>query len=157
MSMENITVFKVPLWTNDYHCFCNSIRIYRLVWIRALTWTRHHRDIVIPGQTSTQPGDVADANYEKTSPSWVDWHHVALPKRKTKIAHTGAADVSFLKTLTTVPFSLHVGDLFLLHLHGTQVTSIPFQRFPLIGVKISCLAQQLKHLFHVLSLTNHVW
>ena len=29
-----------------------------------------------------------------------------------KIAHTGAVDVSFLKTLTTLPFSLHVGNLF---------------------------------------------
>ena len=74
-----------------------------------------------------------------------------------KIAHTGAANVSFLKTLATVLFSLHVGNLFLLHLHRTQATSIPFQHFPLIGVQISCLAQHLKHLFHVLSLTNHAW
>ena len=46
--MQNITVFKVPLWKNDYHRFCNSIQIYRLVRIRALTWTRHHRDISHP-------------------------------------------------------------------------------------------------------------
>ena len=45
-----------------------------------------------------------------------------------------------LKTLTIVPSSLHVGNLFLLHLHGTQVTSVPFQRFPLIGVQISSRA-----------------
>ena len=43
MSMQNITAFKVPLWKNDYHRFCNSIRIYRLVRIWALIWTRHHR------------------------------------------------------------------------------------------------------------------
>ena len=36
-------------------------------------------------------------------------------------------------------------------------TSVPFQHFPLIGVEIPCLAQRLKHLFHVLSLTNHAW
>ena len=81
-------------------------------------------------------------NDEKTSQSWVDWHYVALPKGKTaaclKIAHAGAVNASFLKTLTTVPFSLHVSDLFPLHLHGTQATSIPFQHFPLIGVQISC-------------------
>ena len=75
----------------------------------------------------------ADANHEKTSPSWVDWHYVALPKWKTaaclKIAHTGVADASFLKTLTTLPFSFHVGTLFLLHLHRTQATSALFQRF----------------------------
>ena len=43
--MQNVTVFKVPLWKNDYHRFCNSIRIYRLVRIRALAWSRHHKDI----------------------------------------------------------------------------------------------------------------
>ena len=31
MSMQNITVFKVPLWKNNYHRFCNSIWIYLLV------------------------------------------------------------------------------------------------------------------------------
>ena len=55
-----------------------------------------------------------------------------------KIAHTGVADASFLKTLTTVPFSLHVGDLFLLHLHATQANSVLFQCLPLIGVQIYC-------------------
>ena len=154
MFMQNVTVFKVPLWKNDYHRFCNSIRIYRLVRIRALAWTD------IPGQTSVRAGDVALL-------SWREWWEegwltlCSFPKEKKaaclKIAHTGAADASFLKTLTTVPFSIHVGDLFLLHLHGTKATSVPIQRFPLIGVKISCLAQRLKHLFHVLSLTNHAW
>ena len=109
--------------------------------------------LVISNQTSVRVGDV-------TLLSWREWWEDITDVGWLTLCsppHTETAQARFLKKLTTVPFSLHVCDLFLLHLHGTQATSIPFQCFPLIGVQISCLAQRLKNLFHVLSLTNHVW
>ena len=63
MSMQNITLFKVPLWKNDYHRFCIQSKFTG--WYRSGFW--HELGtieiLVIAGQISAQAGDV-------TLPSW---------------------------------------------------------------------------------------
>ena len=102
--------------------------------------------LVTPGQPSVRAGDMTLLSWGEW---WEDitelgWLTLCSPPQAERgcvledCLYWGA-DVSFLKTLTTVPFSLHVSNPFLIHLHGTEATSVLFQRCSLITVEISCL------------------
>ena len=65
MSMQNITLFKVPLWKNDYHRFCIQSKFTG--WYRSGLW--HELGtieiLVIAGQISVQAGDVTLLSWRK--------------------------------------------------------------------------------------------
>ena len=164
MSMQNITVFKVPLWKNDYHRFC--IQSEFTGWYGSGLW--HELGtieiLVIPGQMSVGAGDVTLLSWRRR---WEDiiklgWLTLCSPPQveNSWMLEDGpcwGCGCELFKDINNCAILASCWQFFLLDLHGTQATSVPFQRFPLIGIQISCLAQQLKHLFHVLSLTNHAW
>ena len=164
MSMQNITVFKVPLWKNDYHRFC--IQSEFTGWYGSGLW--HELGtieiLVIPGQTSVRAGDMKLLSWREW---WEDitelgWLTLCSPPqaengRLLEDCPYWGGGCELFKDINNYAILASCWRSFSASLAWNSGTSVPFQHFPLIGVEIPCLAQRLKHLFHVLSLTNHAW
>ena len=120
--------------------------------------------LFIPGQTSVRAGDV-------TSLSWREWWEDIIELGWLTLCSPPQAENGCM--LENCPYWGGGCELFkdinncAILASCWQSFSASFARnssnlrslsaFSFNGVQIFCLAQWLKHLFHVLSLTNHAW